>query len=189
MTEYQLVRLGVGLIFGGREGQVDILCDRQSASLPVAIGQPTSHVTKYQPVRLWVGQIFGGRRTGSPTTLGSSPGYQHSHWFPLGSDLPDQDQVSDTNELCSLLYTFGTFRDHLQFCIYVASSHILAHTVEKCYTDYVISRWIYTYPSTINLMYHYSKILLSWYYFYHQKSEMLWKNVWKRHIWTQVKQT
>ena len=38
------------------------------------------------------------------------------------------------SELCSLLYTFGTmFRDHLQFCIYAASSHILACTVEKCY--------------------------------------------------------
>ena len=59
-------------------GQVDILFDRQSASqpasLPAAIGQPTSHVTKYKPVRLWVGQIFSGRRTRSPTTLGPSPG-------------------------------------------------------------------------------------------------------------------
>ena len=64
------------------EGQVDILFHRQSASQPSAIGQPTSHVTAYQPVRLWVGQIFGGRRTGSPTTLGPSPGSQHSHWFP-----------------------------------------------------------------------------------------------------------
>ena len=61
----------------------------QPVSLPAAIGQPTSHVTRYQPVRLWVGQIFGGRMTGSPTTMGPSPGYQHSHWFPFGSDLPD----------------------------------------------------------------------------------------------------
>ena len=43
------------------EGQFDILFDRQSASLPAAIGQPTSHVTKYQLVRHGVGQIFGGR--------------------------------------------------------------------------------------------------------------------------------
>ena len=47
------------------EGHVDILCDRQSASqpasLPTAVGQPTSHVTKYQLVRLGVGQISGGR--------------------------------------------------------------------------------------------------------------------------------
>ena len=119
MTRYQPVRLWVGQIFGDREGQVDILFDRQSASLPAAIGQPTTHMTRYQPVKLWVGQIFGGRRTGSLTTLGPCPGSQHSHWFPLGSDLPDQGKASDTNELYSLLYTFGTmFRDHLQFCIY-----------------------------------------------------------------------
>ena len=122
------------------EGQFDILFDRQSASLPAAIGQPTSHVTKYQPVWLWVGQIFGGRWTGSPTKLGPSPGSPHSHWFPLGSDLPDLGQANETNELCSLLYTFGTmFRDCLQFCIYAAYSHILACTVGKYYMDYVIS--------------------------------------------------
>ena len=37
--------------------------------------------------------IEGGRWTGSPTTLGPSPGSQHSHWFPLGSVLPDQGQA------------------------------------------------------------------------------------------------
>ena len=42
-------------------GQVDILFDRQSASMPVAIGQATNHVMKYQLVRLGVCQIFGGR--------------------------------------------------------------------------------------------------------------------------------
>ena len=102
-----------------RMGQVDILCARQSASLPAAIGQPTSQVTRYQPVRLWVGVICGGRRTRSSTTLGPSPGSQHSHWFPLWSDLPEQSHSSDTNELCSLLYTFGTtLNECLQFCIY-----------------------------------------------------------------------
>ena len=99
---------------GPGEGQVDILFDRQSASLPAAIGMPTRHVTKYQPVRLQVGQVVGGRRTGSLTTLGPSPGSQQSYWFPLGNDLPDQGQTSDTNQLCSPLYTIGsTFRDHL----------------------------------------------------------------------------
>ena len=67
-----------------------------------------------------LGWSDGGRRTGSLTTLGLSTGSQHSHWFPLGSDLPDQGQTSDTNELCSPLCTVGTtFRDYLQFCIYV----------------------------------------------------------------------
>ena len=39
------------------------------------------------------GCIWGGRWTGSLTTLGPSPGYQHSQWFPLGSDLPHQGQA------------------------------------------------------------------------------------------------
>ena len=42
--------------------------------------------------------------------------------------------------------------------------------------DYVLSRPIYTYPSTINLMYYYTKVLLLRNYFYHQKLEMLWEN-------------
>ena len=37
--------------------------------------------------------IGTGRWTGGLTTLGPSPGSQHSHWFPLGSDLPHQGQV------------------------------------------------------------------------------------------------
>ena len=39
------------------------------------------------------GCIKGGRWTGIPTTLGPSPGSQHSHWFPFGSDLPHQGQA------------------------------------------------------------------------------------------------
>ena len=93
----------------------------------------------------------------------------------LGEWPTNQGQSSDTNELCSLLYTFGTmFRDHLQF--------ILACNVEKWYMDYVLSRPIYTHPSTINLMYYYTKVLLLRYYFYHQKSQMLWKSLKKVHL-------
>ena len=67
------------------------------------------------------GQWSVGRWTGCPTTLGPSPGSQHSHWFPLGSDLPGQGQASDRNELCRLLYTFDTtFLDSLHTCIYAA---------------------------------------------------------------------
>ena len=92
--------------------------------------QPASHVTKYQPVRLWVGQIVGGRRTVSLTTLGPCQGSQHSHLFPLGSELPDQGQATDTNELCSPLYTTGTtFRDHLQF-FYLY--HLITYSCTKC---------------------------------------------------------
>ena len=39
------------------------------------------------------GMHWGGKWTGSPTTLGPSPGSQHSYWFPLGSDLPHQGQA------------------------------------------------------------------------------------------------
>ena len=68
-----------------------------------------------------VGGIGSGRWTGNPTTLGPSPGSQHSDWLPLGSDLPDQGQASDRNELSGLLYTFGTiFSDSLYICIYNA---------------------------------------------------------------------
>ena len=81
-----------------------------------------------------------------PTTLGPSPGSQHSQWF-LGSDLPGQGQASDRNELCRLLYTFGTIFSHsLHIGIYATSSHILKRNVKKCYMDYVLSRPIYAYP-------------------------------------------
>ena len=40
-----------------------------------------------------MGCIGGGKWTGNLTTLGLSPGSQHSDWFPLGSDLPHQGQA------------------------------------------------------------------------------------------------
>ena len=105
--------------------------------------------------------IGGGRWTGSLTTLVPSPGSQHSHWFPLGSGLPDQGQTSDRNELCRVLYTLGTiFSDSLHICIYAASSHILTCNVKECYTDYVLSRPIYAYPYTINLIYYDTIVLI-----------------------------
>ena len=110
------------------EGQVDICYI--PISQPAAIGQPTSHMQKCQPVRLWVGDIVGGGRTGGPTTLGPSSESQHSNWFPLGSDLPDHSQASDTNELCSPLYTVGTtYRDCLQF-LYL--HHLITYSCTKC---------------------------------------------------------
>ena len=47
--------------------------------------------------------IFGEGRTGDLITLGPSSGYQYSHWFSRRSDLPDWNQASNTNELCSFL--------------------------------------------------------------------------------------
>ena len=88
-----------------------------------------------------IGVHWGGKWTGSPTTLGPSPGSHHFHWFHLGSDLPGQGQASDRNELCRLLYTFETiFHDSLHICIYATSSHILTHNVKKFYTDYFLCR-------------------------------------------------
>ena len=93
-------------------------------SQPVCQGQLVSQPAVWPNIKLsgfGVGKIFGGRRTRSPTTLGPSSQSHHSHWFPLESNLPDQGQASNTNELCCFLYTFGTtFRDRLQFCINTA---------------------------------------------------------------------
>ena len=46
--------------------------------------------------------------------------------------------------------------------------------------DYFLSRPIFSYPSTINLMYYYTKVLLSRNYFYNHNLEMLWKKVWPK---------
>ena len=74
-----------------------------------------------------------------PNHIGPSPGSQHSHWFPLGSDLPGQGQASDRNELCRLLYTVKTiFHDSLHISIYATSSHVLTCNIKKCYTDYFL---------------------------------------------------
>ena len=144
------------------------------------------------------GMHWGGKWTGSLTTLGPSPGFQHSHWFPLGSDLPHQGlgrvpfqgpitptgfpwgsdlpgqgHASDRNELCRLLYTFGTiFCDSLHICIYATSSHILTCNVKKCYTDYFLCRPIYASLYTINLMYYDTMVLIMKNYLSNQTSEL-----------------
>ena len=119
------------------------------------------------------GMHWGGKWTGCPTILGPSPGSHHSHWFPLGSDLPGQGQASDRNELCRLLYTFGTiFSDSLHICIYATSSHILICNVKKCDTNYFLCRPIYASPYTINLTYYDTMVLITKNYFSHQTSEL-----------------
>ena len=75
------------------------------------------------------GVYYGGKWTGSPTTLGPSPGSQHSHWFPWGSDLPGQGQVSDRNELCRLLYTFGTIFHDSFHIVSMPPHHVFLHTI------------------------------------------------------------
>ena len=116
---------------------------------------------------------WSGKWTGSLSTLGPSPGSQHSHWFPLRSDLPGQGQASDRIELCRLLYTFGTiFCDSLHICIYATSSHILTHNVKSSYMDYFLCRPMYAYPYTINLTYYDTMVQITKNYFSHQTSEL-----------------
>ena len=89
----------------------------------------------------------------------------------LGSDLPGQGQASDRNELCRLLYTFGTiFHDSFHIYIYATSSHILMCNIKKCYIDYFLCRPIYAYPYTINLTYYNTMVLISNNYFSYQIS-------------------
>ena len=116
---------------------------------------------------------WGAKWTGSPTTFGASPGSQHSHWFPWGSDIPGQGQASDRNELYRLLYTFGTiFCDSFHICIYATSSHILTCNIKKCYMDYFPCKPIYTYPYTMNLTYYDTMVLITKNYFSHHISEL-----------------
>ena len=76
------------------------------------------------------GCIGGGKWTGSLTILAPSPGSQHSHWFPLGSDLPDQGQASDRNELCRLLYTFGNYISWQFAHLYL--HHLITYSYMQC---------------------------------------------------------
>ena len=115
--------------------------------------------------------VLGGKWTGSLTTLGPSAGSQYTHWFLWGSDLPGQGQASDRNELCRLLYTFGTlFCDRFHIFFYATSSHILTCNIQKCYMDYFLCRLIYTYPYTINLIYYNTMVQIMKNYISHQIS-------------------
>ena len=92
----------------------------------------------------------------------------------LGNDVPGQGHASDRNELCRLLYTFGTIcGDNFHMCIYATSSHILTCNIKKCDMDYFLCRPIYAYPHMINVMY-YDTVVLIWNnYFCHQISEVV----------------
>ena len=96
---------------------------------------------------------WGGKWIGSPTTLSPSPGSQHSHWFPLGSDLPGQAKQVTKMSSAGYYIHLELYFVSLHICIYATSSHILTHNVKKCYTDYFLCRPIYASPYTINLMY------------------------------------
>ena len=108
-----------------------------------------------------------------PNHIGLQSRFQHSHWFPWGSDLPGHGQASDRNKLYRLLYTFGTiFHDSFHICTYATSSHVLTCNIKKCYTDYFLCRPIYTYLYTIILMYYDTMVLIMKNYFSHHISEL-----------------
>ena len=73
--------LGWYLVRSLGKGQVDILLDNQSASCTWPANQPCNKMSTYQTLG-WPDRWWG--RTVGLTTLGPSPGSQHSHWFPFG---------------------------------------------------------------------------------------------------------
>ena len=86
-----------------------------------------------------------------PTTLGPVQGSSTPTGSPLGGDLPDQDQASDTNELCSPLYTFGTIlRDCLQF-VSMLHNHIFLCQMYRNVIRAIFSPYQFNYfpPSSI----------------------------------------
>ena len=144
-----------------------------------------------------VGVHWGSKWTGTPTTLGSSSGSQHSHWFPLGSDLPHQGQarapvedpitptgfpwrvtyLAKAKQVTEMSYAgyyihLELYFDSLHICIYATSSHILTCNAKKCYADYFLCRPIYAFPYTINLMYYDTMVLITNNYLSHQTSEL-----------------
>ena len=137
------------------------------------LGAPRGCRGCYRGIRRCQGCIGHGKWTGSLTTLGPSPGSQHSPWFPWGSGLPGQGQASERNELCRLLYTLGIILwDSFHTCVYFTSSHILTHNIKKCYMDYFLCRPIYAYPYTIHVMHYDTMALITKNYFSHQISEL-----------------
>ena len=130
--------------------------------------------------------------------MGTSTGSQHSNWFPLGSDLPHQGQarapvegpITPTGFPWGVTYlakakqvteiSSAGYYIHLELylvtvlhiCIYATSSHILTCNVKTCYMDYVLSRLIYAYPYTINLMYYDTMVLITKNYFSHQTCKL-----------------
>ena len=132
------------------KGKVDILFDRQSASLPAAIGQPNSHVTKYQPVRLWVGQMMAGGQGALP------------HWAPVqGPSTPTGSpwgmtyltnarqvtQMSSTAHYIPLTLLLGTI------CSFVSTSpnHIFLHDMKRnvIQTIFPLDQFIHILPPSI----------------------------------------
>ena len=118
--------------------------------------------------------VLGWQVDWEPNNIGPQSRVPALQLVPWGSDLPGQGQASDRNELCRLLYTFGTiFYDSFHICIYATSSHILTCNIKKCYMNYFLCRPIYAYPYMINLTYYDTMVLITNNYFSNQISELV----------------
>ena len=85
------------------------------------------------------GVYWGWQVDWEPDHIGPQSRVSALPLVPWGGDLPGQDQASNKNELCRLLYTFGTiFCECFHIHIYAMSSHILTCNIKKCYMDYFL---------------------------------------------------
>ena len=109
------------------EGKVDILFNRQSASQLASCNWPANQPCDKISTCQALGWSDGGRRTGCLTTLGPSPGSQHSHWFPLGvTYLTKARQVTQMSSAAHYILLALLLRT---FCSFVSTSpnHIFLH--------------------------------------------------------------
>ena len=99
------------------KGQVDILFDSQSASCNWPANQPSAQMSICQTSgwsHSWCRDNWGPNHIRPQSRVPALP------LFPLGAVTYLNKARQVTNKLCSTLYTIGsTYRDHLQFCIYV----------------------------------------------------------------------
>ena len=137
------------------ECQVDILFDRQSANQPACQLQLASHPAMWQIINLsGFGLIreFVARQRAQP------------HWAPLqgpstttGSPwgVTYLTKARQVTQMSSAAHHIPMELHSGTICSFVSMlpNHIFLHAIEKCYMDYVLSRPIYSYPSTTNLMY------------------------------------
>ena len=107
---------------------------------------------------------WGGKWTGSLITLDPSPGSQHSHWFPLESDLPHQDQARAPVEgpITPTDFPWGvTYLAKAKQVTEMSSAGFYIHL--EIYFMTVCT--IYVYPYTINLMHYNTMVLIMKNYF------------------------
>ena len=130
------------------------------------------------------GVYWGGKWTGSLTTLGPSPGSQHSHWFPWGSDLPSKaKQVTemrsagyyiDLELYFVVVFTFVSMPPHHIF-LHAILRNIIQTIFSADQFMHILTLWI--------LMYYDTLVVIMNNYFSHQISELVERERDYVHIW------